>query len=417
MTILIGSNSTHMLKHIFLSLLLIIGWFFAVPLSWIIPKKKNLILFIGAGDGQFRDNAKYLFLYLHKLNQSDVEYHFLTENAAVFDSLKRQNLPAVRYPGVSTIYKMLRAAVVVVDNLTWINNIKFHFLIRSYKVQLWHGCSIKSLELDNPDETERLKSWVGRITAVATGRFPHYDLLLSTSRLNTKKIFKPAFKSKKIIEFGYPRNDILFRDPDALDMIGADQSCMTTIEDALAKKIKTVLYAPTFRDTGSGDDFIEKEALDIGKLNQFGQENNIIFIFKIHPFRKFDYNLDRAGNILRYHDAGDIYPLLSRIDLLITDYSSIFFDYLFVNRPILFFPYDYEKYISEDRDLKYDYFSITPGPKCYNQDELQRALIQALNAGQDDFAGKRKQILDIAFTQQDGESSERILAVMRDRNH
>ena len=107
---------------------LIIGWIVAVPLSIIIPKKKNLILFIGAGDGQFRDNAKYLFLYLHKLNQSDVEYHFLTENAAVFDSLKRQNLPAVRYPGVSTIYKMLRAAVVVVDNLTWVNSIKFHFI-------------------------------------------------------------------------------------------------------------------------------------------------------------------------------------------------------------------------------------------------------------------------------------------------
>ena len=409
-----------MIKKSQLFLQLIVGWLLIVPLSFLVPKQKNLVLFIGAGEGEFRDNVKYLFLYVCRKKPADLRFYFLTENSRTQEAFDQKGLPVILYPRVATLFKMLRASVVIVDNLTWIRNLKYHFLWNACKVQLWHGCSIKSLELDNPGELEKLNTWWKKIFVSASGRFPRYDLLLSTSSLNTEKIFLPAFRSKKIIEFGYPRNDVFFRQPDALDLIGADLTCIETVQRYSKKHYKTVLYAPTFRDTGTGNDFLEKEALDIEQLNRFGQSNRILFVFKIHPFRKLEYDFSKADHVVRYADAGDVYPLLSSIDLLITDYSSIFFDFLFTGRPIVFFPYDYEKYTSKDRSLKYDYFWITPGPKCYTQDDLHETLIRILFQGEDLFALKRKEIMDLMFNQQEGNFSGHIYDYLKDsalKNH
>jgi len=397
-----------MIKKAIIFLQVFIGWLLAVPLSFLVPKQKNLWLFIGGGNGQFRDNVKYLFLYLHKQKPADLTLYFLTENSQTRDDLNAKGLPVILYPRMTTVFKMLRASVVIVDNLTWIWNLKYHLLFDCCKVQLWHGCSIKSLELDNPNELKKFNTWWKRIAVNASGRFPKYDFLLSTSSLNTEKIFLPAFRPKKIIEFGYPRNDVFFRQPDDLDLIGADQACIDIVRSYTKKNHKTVLYAPTFRDTGSGNDFIEKEALDIDKLNRFGQANRMLFVFKIHPFRKLEYDFRKADNVIRYADADDVYPLLPSIDLLITDYSSIFFDFLFADRPIVFFPYDYEKYISKDRRLKYDYAWITPGPKCYTQDQLQETVGRILYQGEDHFSLKRKEIMDLSFKQQEGNFSGHI---------
>jgi len=394
---------------------LIVGWLLAVPLSFLAPKQKNMWLFIGSGDGQFRDNIKYLFLYLHRQKPADLRFYFLTESSQTWEDLNAQGLPVILYPRLTTVIKMLRTSVVIVDNLTWVWNVKYHLLLNSCKVQLWHGCSIKSLELDNPGELEKLNTWWKKIAVNAYGRFPKYDFLLSTSSLNTEKIFLPAFRSKKIVELGYPRNDVFFKQPDALDSIGADQVCIDTVRRYSRGNHKTVLYAPTFRDTGSGNDFIEKEALDIDKLNRFGQSNMILFVFKIHPFRKLEYDFNKADNVIRYADADDVYPLLPSIDLLITDYSSIFFDFLFAGRPIVFFPYDYEKYISQDRSLKYDYFWITPGPKCYTQDQLQETVSRVIFKGEDHFSMKRKEIMDLSFSQQDGNFSGHVFDFLK--NH
>ena len=108
----------------------------AVPLSLLVPKTKGMWLFIGGGDGQFRDNVKYLFLHLYKQKTADLKVYFLTENRLTYEDLNLQGLPVILYPRVTTVIKMLRASVVIVDNFTWIGGIKYHLLLNSCKVQL-----------------------------------------------------------------------------------------------------------------------------------------------------------------------------------------------------------------------------------------------------------------------------------------
>lgn len=406
-----------MAKKILVAGIMFVCMVLAFFLSFIIPKKRNLVLFIGSGDGQFRDNVKYLFLYLRRLDQKEYEFYFLTENKKVFNNLKENKLPVLFYPNISTISKLLRASIVIVDNLMWISNIKYHLLYRSYKVQLWHGCSIKSLELDNPNEIIQMNSSRKKFISIASGRFPTYDLLLSTSEINTQKIFLPAFKSKEIIETGYPRNDIFFSNMDHLDLIGADSKSLGAINDLKKKGNKIILYAPTFRDTGAGDDFIENRVLNIKKLDHFAKKYNLFFMFKIHPFRRLKYDFKNMENIYRYDDGSDIYPILPFIDLLITDYSSIFFDFLFLDKPIVFFPYDYYKYIQQDRKLKYNYSWITPGPKCNTQDELQNEIVEHLVDNKDEYVEKRQQILNMSFKDKNGRSSENIWNFIKKKNY
>jgi CDP-glycerol glycerophosphotransferase len=389
---------------------LVIGTLIVWPAAWIVPKKTNLLLFIGNGDGQFRDNVKYLFLHFFRSSPAGIELYFLTENRQVQRELQRHQLPVLFFPRLITFWKMLRACVVVADNFAWIKRAKYHFLVRAFKIQLWHGCSIKRLELDDPLLKPSPASALGRILYAAAGRFPTYDLFLSTSEANTKNIFQHAFRYRRVIETGYPRNDVFFRKPDAFDLMGTDTAVLEKSEALKDQGHKIVLYAPTYRDTGKGDDFLQQNALDIPELDRFGKAHRIVFVFKVHPNRRFDFDFQNRSQLLLYHSTADVYPFLPLVDLLLTDYSSIFFDYLLLDRPIVFFPYDYEKYIQKDRKLKYDYNWVTPGPKCTTQPEVQQAILRCLSDNENDtYQKKRKEILEMSFSYTEGEASGDIM--------
>jgi len=115
-----------------------------------------------------------------------------------------------------------------------------------------------------------------------------------------------------------------------------------------------------------------------------------------------------------YDSSSDIYPLLPLTDCIITDYSSIYFDYLLINKPVIFFPYDYKKYIEYDRDLIFDYDTMTPGPKCYTQQELHNQIYNIVIKGTDSYYDRRQEIRKIAFDSVDGQASERIWNVIEE---
>ncbi|HCF38358.1 MAG TPA: hypothetical protein DER56_04685, partial [Thermosipho africanus] len=90
----------------------------------------------------------------------------------------------------------------------------------------------------------------------------------------------------------------------------------------------------------------------------------------------------------------DVYTFLNLLDILMTDYSSIYFDFLLWNRPIIFFPYDLEYYRDEDRGLIFDYEDFTPGPKVYTLDSLHALLSQNKKAIDERYEEEYRQKAD-----------------------
>jgi CDP-glycerol glycerophosphotransferase (TagB/SpsB family) len=397
-------------RDFYLFIYSIIGWLIAFPLSLLIPVKPNSIVFIGRQDGMFIDNVKYFYLYINSLKDKNIDCYFLTENSKVYEELKKKNLPILLYPSFKSIFKLLRTSVVIMDDGKWFFKAKYYFLLKAYKVQLWHGVGFKKLGDDSVCQ-RTLKSFIKRLRWKFEGRFPDYDLFVSTSEFYTENVFKPAFAPKQLIESGYPRNDIMFKNPDELDLLGTDLISINKIKEYKESGYKIILYAPTFRDRG-GDAIIDK-ALDLDKLSEFAEKNKMVFVFKFHSLPDFEYKINYE-NIIVYDNSKDIYPVFSDIDLMITDYSSIYMDYLLLKRPVIFFSYDLEKYMNKDHKIQFDYNWITPGPKCINQTQLEHEIIKFVRSN-DEYKKKRDEIRNIAFKYSDNRASERIWDFIRNK--
>lgn len=385
------------------------GWLIFVPLSILIPKKKGLVVFIGRDKGRFVDNIKYLFIYA--FTRGGVPLFFITEEKYTYYLLKSNELPVIFHPSFKSIFYMLRADLLIVDNRLWIRKYKFHLLYKTKKVQLWHGVGFKRIEADNPSFKNRS---IFRIINILRGRLPWYDLLVSTSQFYTENVFKKSMKVKEIKEFGYPRNDVFFREPDELDLLEADRKLIDKVKKFKQDGYRLIVYTPTFRDFTENEP-IEGGFLDVERLKEFALNNRLIFIVKFHPEVKIPARFSEIFPVFFYDKGKDIYPLIPLSDLLITDYSSIYMDYLLTGKPVIFFPYDYETYVRVDREIQFDYDWITPGPKCYTQEELENEIKKILIEGEDRYAEKREEILNIAFKYRDGKASERIWNYIKDK--
>ena len=147
-------------------------------------------------------------------------------------------------------------------------------------------------------------------------------------------------------------------------------------------------------------------------------KNKIVFVFKYHTKTWQDHTYDLSGmsNIIEYQKNSDIYPLLGKCDAMITDYSSIFVDYLLLDRPVIFFPFDHDHYINSERALQFDYKEVTPGKKCFTYDELESELNKTVVKGKDEYRKERKKVLKKFFDTADGNSCDRILEYIEKNN-
>ena len=351
-----------------------------------------------------------------------VNIFFLTEDTKTFNELRECGEPVVLYPSIKAIRILLRARVAVVDRMEWIYNAKFHLLFFAKKVQLWHGVGFKKIELTNIQsnvfyQRNELTRCLTLIYRAFEGRYPKYDVLISTSPFYTQNVFSKAFKADEIINTGYPRDDIFFKKENftstTLISINCDMKCIETIKRNRLEGKKVIIYMPTFRDRNNN--ILESDAWDFRRFNRYCKKNNFILVIKEHPHPFFNKREVVHSNIIYYDSTRDVYPLLPNTDLLITDYSSIYMDYFLLNKPVIFYPYDYDDYVTNNREIQFDYDWITPGMKCFSQDELEHELYQILIQNNDTFMKKRGEIKEMAFKYHDGKSSERIWSAIKQR--
>lgn len=374
-------------------------------ISFLFPRDKNIWVFGSRFGQRFCDNPKYLFLYVHNNRKNEIRPIWISKNKEIVNQLKERNFESYYAYGFKGMYYTLKAKYHIFDFS--LNDINFWLSGGAIRIQLWHGIPLKKIENDS-------KLFIKNRSILHKGLFlilqpwlfikNSYVICPSDSFVN---IFSSAFgvTKKEIIISGNPRNDILFNNIRGSD-IGMGHMFNNKLNEIKLKTptAKIILYMPTFRDTG-GDVF--SDDFNLEKLNQFLIANNAFFIVKTHPnaLDSFKMYKEETNKIIFLPDDFDVYPILPSVDILVTDYSSIFFDFLLLSKPIIFFPYDINKYASKDRELYFDYNEFVPGPKASTFDELLCVMNYFLK-GNDGFLDQRKKTRDFAFKYVDGKSAE-----------
>ena len=337
--------------------------FLMFPISclvYIMPRNKRNWVF-GSGTGMnFSDNAKYLFLYCS--SENEINCYWITKNKVLVENLRNDGLKAYYKYSIMGLWLSISSKIYIYDSRTGCIN---HFTSAgAYKVSLWHGSPLKTIDRDITvknnafyigNHTWGLKRYLVRI--IMPEWFVVADLMIATSD-KVKGYFKSAFGSKKIEVTGYPRNDIISNPNLYRKYLMFEQN----IIHSLSTK-KTILYAPTFRDT---DRFERDTPIEWERLNNLLKKNDTTFLIKLH---RHDYSMimkENYSHIRVLDNESDMYPLFSKVDLLITDYSSIFFDFLLTDKPVLFYPYDIDDYLTLDRSMYDEYETVTPGHKAYD---------------------------------------------------
>lgn len=246
----------------------------------------------------------------------------------------------------------------------WVVNTNLHPDLSPRKetvyLQTWHAAgAFKKFGLDLPESRGKEKESWEKDTS-------HWTKLISSSE-SIVDIYASAcgINKSKIHPIGLPRNDLFFQAKDIAEM---KEGFYKTYNIPADKKI--ILYAPTYRDTNNDNPV----NLDFSKLQkELGKE--YVFVLKLHPFLA-NYKFKAATKeeedfVLNLSSIDDIQDLLLIADVLITDYSSVIFDYAITGRPMIFYSYDLEAY---ERGFYFDYKKTLPGPIVYTQDELTAEL-------------------------------------------
>lgn len=236
-------------------------------------------------------------------------------------------------------------------------------------VQTWHGTPLKKIGCD-VEKAGNAVTDLEDIAPLYRREAEKISYFISPSKFCTEKLVS-AFDlddDKKVLETGYPRNDELFT---------ATNAEVSSIKKKLGidEKKHVILYAPTFRDNAHSQitGFNNAIGIDFKRLEQMLGDDYVV-LFRGHYFISKAADFSIYGDFLiDVSDVEDINELYLASDLLITDYSSVFFDYANLRKPILFYMYDLDAYKNHIRDLYIDVLDL-PGPIIEEFDELAEQI-------------------------------------------
>ena len=389
----------------------------------IIPRSPNRWVFGSWHGSRFADNPKYFFLHCHARENSPVKAVWLSKNRDVVRAVRALGLPAYHRSSPQGIWHALRAGVYLLDcRLSDVNALASR---GAHTVNLWHGVPLKKIERD----IEQADHVVNRAVrgsllhrAFLKVKSPElterYDAILATSEATAAR-FSSAFgiARERVIVAGYPRTDGLLASSPSPFLPEADRTMVQEFQTHERAGRRVLFYMPTFRDWGNTADRVIP--IDWERLEQALRAHGGVLYCKLHPGDRAGLpDLSRFSTIRLLPSSVDPYPLLRHTHALISDYSSIFFDYLLLDRPVVFYPYDLEAYRTRSRGLYDDYDAVTPGAKAYDAAGLERTLT-ALLASYDEhterYAAARAAVRSRFYEHVDDRASARLFDILRDR--
>lgn len=326
-------------------------------IGYLSPRVKRIWVF-GEAHG-FNNNSKYFF-YEVLNNHKDIHAIWIGDRNTVA-YLSKLHLPAYYRYSFMGIFYSLFAKVYIVSSTP--GDVNFYTSCGAKIINLWHGVGTKTVLWTNPLHKEfKQKGKLSNFLHFL--EYPHLyikpDLVLATSETMKKVFFKPMFDvpEEKIVVSVYPRCKFMMQPIDSLvsHIEKYEQGDYMLFIDKIKTYGKVIIYAPTFRD--NGNDFIKESGIDFVDLDNIMRERNWIFIVKLHPATKYDIKrFSNLSNVIFLDNRFDLYLLMPFSDMLISDYSSIVYDYLLLNKPIEIYAFDYMDYVTKNRKLQipFDY--------------------------------------------------------------
>ena len=367
-----------------------------------IPINEKYILFVSYHGKGYLCNPKYLHQYMIN-NDKYKDYKFIWAIKDI-NNVEIPNAKIIKYNRIRYFYYLARSKY-------WIINCKMpkYVLKKNNQIyfQTWHGTPLKRLAKDiNVGENAtfyRTKVSKREMVKSYNEDAKKYNYFLSPNKFSTEK-FQSSFNIDRsiIIENGYPRNDFLTNISEE-DIVKLKNKYNIPLDK------KVILYAPTWRDNSFNIKGYVFELKANFKLWKKELEKDYVVIFKPHYLIINKYDDKELSNFLYViNENEDINELYVISDMLITDYSSAFFDYALLNRPIFFYMYDLKEYAEKIRGFYLNIYNDLPGKIIVDEAELL-SLIKDNQKYIEENKTKIKHFNLIYNNLQDGQCSRRII--------
>ena len=322
------------------------GYILFRPIWWLerlVPRSKKIWVF-GAWYGQkYSDNSKWFYEYVLEHNP-EIKAVWITKNRDVYNKLRSQNKPVCMSASAKGVWWCLRAKYALLTS--GVVDVNAYTLNGCRQIWLWHGMPLKKIGYSMFNNNSKIRLVLGKILN------PYYHIspfatLSSSEYFN--KFLQEAFhlQQSQIWNTGLPRCDSFFlhKKDEFIEKLRSEYN-----------NAKIIIYMPTFRmssdiDGNPFNPFTNKFNFEETQFINFLNSNNIIFLYKPHFVDKsINVSFNSSRFILINDDNfNDLYILLDNVDYLMTDYSSVYFDFLPTQKPIFLLPFDYEEYTKNSR--------------------------------------------------------------------
>lgn len=335
----------------------------------------HIWLFSSTDNSHYNYNSRYLFEYV-KENLPEITPLFVINDPELRNSLssKYGKQYFIETESIQGIRQALSAGVWFTSAGLPAYGTGLHK--KRLIINLWHGVPLKKIALLDPNLKKAARIYFKKIFS------ENYTCILTTSHELIPLMARSfAVSEDKIKVWGQPRNDGLFQKNDCRKILGQ-------LFPDLPKYTKAALYAPTFRDYGQVQLFPFKD-FDQEQLEAFLEEKNMLLFIRTHVAEQGSAApyLGKRIRFLGNEQAEDVTGILNIFDCLITDYSSIYIDYLLTDKPMIFLPYDRQQYL-DGRGMNFDYDDVTPGPKP----ETFNDFLDALSPKEDFWKSERTRV-------------------------
>lgn len=335
----------------------------------------------------FRGNPKYLFVYINKY-RPDIATYWLTSTEETIQQVRALGYRALKLEEPAAQYAINHTGVLVVEQVKIVipqgfENVKY--------LNLWHGVGFKHIER---------KLFLGDIALGLAQKYISHNAFYRDHQLMT--VTSPMIEKEFVADCGLDE-DKLIRSGYLRCLYQQNFEPVATFDHDLRKQkglpenTKLVVYAPTYRARLGGT--FSRAILDIEKLYQCCEKNNLLFIFKVHP------NMEKETGFLRawetygdrkhfwfWDNQYDFYEIMDQMDLAVIDYSAIFSDMVAMGiKHYVRYIFDYEEYM-QDGFTQNEYFERTTGQICYTFDELLDAVADFESLGDSNDLARMNEI-------------------------